>query len=112
MAHYYELLEKSGIVILPYRKETFRTAVSNVFIEAVVAGKVPIVADDTFMAEELKKYGLKDLIFDLEDISSVAQAIRIAASGIDKFQEGLKPLKEGYARFHSAKNLVDIILAP
>lgn len=109
IADYYTMLFTTDIVILPYRKEIYGKAIAGVFIETIVADKVPIVANNTTMAKELRKYGLSDLIFDIDDQASIIRVIKQAVSYYEQYKVALKPLQEEYKRTHSISNLLDLI---
>lgn len=64
---YVESLYEADVILLPYDPQYYEKRTSGVLIEAVVAGKIPIVTKGTWLASELKKYDLDELITDWED---------------------------------------------
>lgn len=109
MDDYYNMLFSADIVFLPYRKEIYDNTIAGVFVEAMIADKVPIVSDNTTMAKELRKYGLSDLVFNIDEEASIIRVIKQAVSNYEKYKVALKPLQDEYKRVHSISNLVDII---
>jgi glycosyltransferase involved in cell wall biosynthesis len=54
---YDAMLERSGIVLLPYSHYAYSAQTSGVFCEAVARGKPVVVPKDTWMSHELQKHG-------------------------------------------------------
>ena len=70
-------LAAADVVLVPYWRDIYRARTSGVFLEAGAAGKVVITTRDTWMSDELERYGAGILIDD-HDARSLAQAIRAA----------------------------------
>ncbi len=70
-------LAAADVVLVPYWRDIYRARTSGVFLEAAAAGKVVITTRDTWMSDELERYGAGILIDD-HDARSLAQAIRAA----------------------------------
>jgi hypothetical protein len=96
---YHLRLDECDVVLLPYRADLFRGAISSVFIEAVLMGKTPIVSDGTTMAGELRKFKLGDLVlnFDNEFSWTLINGMRKN----DCIRERLNLMAESYANEHS-----------
>lgn len=107
---YYKLLSQSDLVVLPYREEAFRSLPSNIFREAVVLGKIPIVSSNTTMSHDLVKYNLDDLIFAIKDIESFIDVIKKVVNNIDAYKTKIDNLQKGWLNFYSATNLVNQLL--
>jgi hypothetical protein len=54
--------KKVSTIILPYNCPSYQYRTSGIFVESVIAGKLLFVSRNTWMAEELKKFKLKQLI--------------------------------------------------
>ena len=54
----------SDLVLLPYDALAYKERTSGIFIETIVAGKMPAVTRGTWMAGELARYDLSELIVD------------------------------------------------
>ncbi|MCC5832371.1 MAG: hypothetical protein JJU12_04940 [Chlamydiales bacterium] len=57
-------LEISDAILLPYEAKSYYYRISGIFVEAVFAGKFPLVAEGSWLAYELRKYDLTELILD------------------------------------------------
>lgn len=79
-------------------------------VEAVILGKVPVVSSNTWMAYELSKYSLKDLIFISEDLRSLLNVIKSVVLKYEIFREKINLPTEKWREFRSRKNFVDIFL--
>jgi hypothetical protein len=64
---YCKAMESAHILLLPYEQERYALSSSGIFIEGVVAGKMPAVTGKTWLSHELQRYSLDDLVMDWED---------------------------------------------
>ncbi|MEW6540783.1 MAG: hypothetical protein AB1402_04090 [Bacillota bacterium] len=99
----YEMrMMESDIVLLPYDKEAYRESTSGIFVEAIVAGKVPLVTSGTWMAKELERFQLEELVFDwssegiLETVSKLSENQNMIVK--------LKRMRESYIAYHNGGN--------
>ncbi|MBP7215990.1 MAG: glycosyltransferase [Candidatus Omnitrophica bacterium] len=111
MDEYFSLLAKSDIVVIPHRKEVFQIATSNVFIETVIAGKIPLVNASTSMAYDLQRFNLQGLMFEREDPGSLALAIQRVVQNCHRFKHELKPLQQQLQQVHSVSATVDTLFS-
>ncbi|MDD5348037.1 MAG: glycosyltransferase [Candidatus Omnitrophica bacterium] len=107
---YYSLLLESDAIVLPYRDEVYRVVTSNIFVEAVIAGKIPFVSQNTWMADELSHYGLEKLAFRL-DADDIIAVIAPALDRLPEYRAGIKQMQTDYQGFYNARRLVDMITA-
>ena len=63
-ADYVAQMESTDVVLLPYDLVPYANVSSGIFMEAVMAGRMPLVTPSTTMASELRRYGLDRLIAD------------------------------------------------
>jgi hypothetical protein len=107
-------LFKSDMILLPYDAHYYREETSGIFIEAVVAGKIPVVSDDTWMAFELRKYNLDELIVDWRSPGILAKLAEISKRRDLKHKIDL--LREEYSKYHNegvyASTMKEIYDAP
>ncbi|NGX56917.1 MAG: hypothetical protein K1060chlam5_01170 [Candidatus Anoxychlamydiales bacterium] len=59
---YNSLMVKSDIILLPYIAEFYRLRTSGIFVEAIAFGKIVVTTKNTWMASELEKFDLNELI--------------------------------------------------
>ncbi len=104
---YYEIMKKSDLILLPYLKEQYFSRSSGVFVEAIAYGKVVLVSEGTWMACELNKFDLNELIVDWEkeDISKKFEAI----INNNEIYNKINKMKSFYEDFHSVKNFAKIL---
>lgn len=103
---YYDLLSESNILVLPYR-EDFKHLPSGIFREAIILGKIPLVANNTTMAYELLRHNLNDLIFNLKDTKSFISTIEKVINNIEDYKIKIINLQKNWLNFYSVTNLVD-----
>ncbi len=107
---YYGLLDRSDIVVLPYRDNVYRTADSGVFIETIIAGKVAVVSSGTTMASYLSEYSLGDLIFKRENVRDLVDVIKNTVYNYKYYQAKVKKMQEEYRKIYAFNNLVNSLL--
>lgn len=89
---------RAHAVLLPYDPKRYRAASSGIFTEAVVAGAMPLVTAGTWMASELERFGLPELVLDwarpdlLEHIDSLLRAPELGSR--------LAAFRDHYRTFH------------
>lgn len=106
---YRQLLESVDVVLLPYWHDVYNARTSGIFLEAIAAGKVIIATEDTWMADELSKYGAGLLTGD-QDPRSLASAIVKVASDFKDLSRLAKERAEGCRAVHSADSLLARLL--
>jgi hypothetical protein len=99
---YQRWLHTVDAVLLPYDVQRYRAATSGIFTEAVVAGAVPFVSAGTWMAYELERFGLSELVCDWSR-ANIADNIASAVPR-ESMKERLARMRAGYARYHSEES--------
>ncbi|EAZ88743.1 glycosyltransferase [Crocosphaera chwakensis] len=105
---YYHWFGLSQIILLPYSFPAYEGRTSGIFTECIMAGKTPLVTKDTWMAYELNKHNLPELIIDWQDPSQVFETI-IKVLKSDMIQDKIKKMQHNYEQFHSVDNYAYII---
>ncbi|MDB5871159.1 MAG: hypothetical protein JWQ07_601 [Ramlibacter sp.] len=90
---YQQWLRTADAILLPYSSQRYRASTSGIFAECIAAGKIPLVSRGTWMAFELEKYGVDELVCDWAAPDIVTRIIA-AAQG--------EPLKRKIAAMQSA----------
>lgn len=93
-------LALSDIVLLPYDIEAYRERTSGIFTESIIAGKLPLVTPQTWMARELAQYQLEALAIDWESGEQVIDEILALGSDL-QIQEKLKAMQAVYQQRHN-----------
>lgn len=105
---YAHTLKHADIILLPYDSDIYAEATSGIFVEAVVAGKMPLVSRGTWMAFELKKFDLDDLVIDWDDHRLFSRIEEIVSNTL--IRERLKRMRFTYNRLHNEKSYADRML--
>jgi hypothetical protein len=107
---YKKWLLMSDIVLLPYDREVYSEGTSGIFVESIVAGKLPLVTSGTWMEYELKKYDLSELAISWTNIGAILpRAEELRESGI--VRKKLAEMRRGYTQFHNEKSFASSMLA-
>lgn len=106
---YMEWMSRADLILLPYSSDTYRYATSGIFVEAIVAGKIPVVTDDTWMAHELKRFHLGKLVLSRND-SDFLQRLEEIYKDPD-IKNFLDKMQKVYSGYHSVEGFAKIIKA-
>lgn len=108
---YAALLHQADILLLPYAPEFYGWASSGIFSEAMSLGKVMVVTERTWPAQQLEKFGAGGVTFKNCDAASIADAIGRAARGLPQLAERAMQAAPAWRRHHCAASFVDRLLA-
>lgn len=106
---YAELLQFLDVALIPYSSKAFVEGTSNIFAEALVAGKPVIVSSGTWMAQEAKKAG-SSLEFRTEDVTDFAAKVLDMTHQYETYQHKATSFQTEWQRFHNPQTLVNILL--
>lgn len=106
---YYELLNDSDIVLLPYWRSIYASRTSGVFVEALAAGKPVVASSETWMSDCLGEYGAGTTCCE-RDPRSLVEAIRRVADDIEHYSRAARTASARWLKFHSAATLVDQLI--
>lgn len=100
-------LHRVDVVLLPYEPSIYFGRTSGIFVEAILARKIPLTIEGTWMACELRKYDLSELLVDWESPEQVwADLPGLCQSKI--LRDKLEVMREGYQAFHSLERFTAI----
>ncbi len=97
---YAHWLARSRIILLPYDPVAYQERTSGIFTEAIIAGRLPVVTAHTWMAQELLRFDLGDLILDWQEPDLVWPALAAIATNAE-IQARLQTMQAHYRDFHS-----------
>lgn len=97
----------SDVVLLPYDRDIYSESTSGIFVECIVAGAIPLVTKDTWMAYELEKRDLGELAIDWGSEFLIQQIIGIATSRSIKLK--IRTMQSEYRSFHSIPSFAQAI---
>jgi len=104
---YIAWMQRADLVLLPYDPTRFRARTSGIFVEAIVAGRTPVVTDGTWMAHELRQHHLEQLILDWDSPTILADLLRVARDPTLPAQ--LARMQAAYADYHSVPGYARVI---
>lgn len=101
---YEKWMYQVDFVLLPYLPSIYHSSTSGIFVEAIVAGSIPITTAGTWMAHELQKHHLSELILDWDKpIVNRLHAIKEDAV----IDQKLKNMQHSYQEFHSIEGFAN-----
>ncbi|NGX34386.1 MAG: hypothetical protein K1060chlam1_00739 [Candidatus Anoxychlamydiales bacterium] len=107
---YNQKMLNSDLILLPYLENSYGYRTSGIFVEAIVAGIIPAISKDTWMANEAKKYDLEELIVDWENAELLKNLTSLCSN--KKIKEKILLMRKKYLDIHNvdnfAKKLKDI----
>ena len=104
---YWEELGRCCLVLLPYDPITYRSSTSGIFIESICAGKMPIVKDGSWLAHELRRFDLENLIVDWEDPFFWTRLSFLAQDTI--VRQKLQTMQSSYRSFHTLSHFAELL---
>jgi hypothetical protein len=106
---YLEWMYKSDMILLPYNSESHSERTSGIFVECIAAGKIPIVTEGTWMAKELRKFDLDELIVNWLRPDILCQLLKIANDKAVK--DKVAEMRKAYLAFHNENNFAVMMRA-
>lgn len=96
---YREMMLLSDVVLLPYDPLVYRVSTSGILVETIIAGKIPVVREGSWLANELKQFGLQELIIDWDDCNCVSNILKLIKD--QTVLEKLATMRKSYENFHT-----------
>lgn len=96
---YFKTLFASDVVLLPYDPHLYKWRTSGIFVEAVIAGKIPLVKEGSWLAFELKRFQLSELIVDWENPSFFTHLFTLLQK--EEVREKLARMQKSYIQEHN-----------
>lgn len=100
---YVHWLQKTDIMLIPYDAIAYQERTSGIFTEAVMAGNIPLTTANTWMAKELLKFDLADLIINWDNPQLVWQEIERVMNSRE-IKAKLQKMQESYRNTHNIHN--------
>lgn len=104
---YLNQMVKSGLILLPYSQRDYAFRTSGIFVEAVSSGAIPVTTRGTWMAYELGKFQLSELIFQWNEDNIIELLCQIVSNKNVKTK--LEKMKTHYQNFHSYSGFANTI---
>ncbi|MCH9609184.1 MAG: hypothetical protein S4CHLAM45_04060 [Chlamydiales bacterium] len=96
---YIKTLEQSDFILLPYSSYRYRRRTSGIFVEAIWMGKIPLVQEKTWLADELLKFDLGELIIDWNDPHFFRNLLKLSQS--PELYKKLSQMQKMYTTCHA-----------
>ncbi len=101
------LMQNCQVVLLPYDSDSYSRRTSGVFVEAVIAGRLPITTRGTWMAKQLAQADLEECILDWSS-SDVIETIWNLTHNKDTRRK-LSVLRTQYVSLHSHAGYAEML---
>ncbi|MBJ7899497.1 MAG: hypothetical protein GC158_06180 [Cyanobacteria bacterium RI_101] len=105
---YVHWLNRCQLILLPYDALAYRERTSGIFTEAVIAGRLPLVTQGTWMAGELERYDLGELILDWAEPETVWLKM-IEALDNPRILDKLSAMRSAYRQFHTLERFAEAL---
>ena len=105
---YYHWLGTSQVILLPYNYPAYEGRTSGIFTQSIMAGKTPLVTENTWMASELLKHNLAELIINWENEKQVFDMIRELINN-NLIQDKVSKMQYSYQQFHNIDNYAAVM---
>jgi glycosyltransferase involved in cell wall biosynthesis len=109
MEQYAALLDRAGLVVLPYQTLYYHSQSSGVFAEAIGRGKPVVVPRGTWMASQLADSGAVTL-FAPGDRVDFAEAVKKAMQNLDRLTACAEKAMPGWVAKHNVTTFVERLL--
>ncbi|MDH7571485.1 MAG: glycosyltransferase, partial [Armatimonadota bacterium] len=106
---YYQLLDNSDIVLIPYRLGDYQARTSGVLAEAFAAGKAVVTTEGTWMAAQVAQGGGGVLCRD-GDAADLARAMREAVHRYPELRAEVLRRQPAWVAFHNPHTLYDLLM--
>lgn len=108
---YFDRLEASDILLLPYDPRYYQDRTSGVFCEGIAFGKVSVVPDGTWMSDQLEARRGVGGAFRGHNAASVARSLLTVAGQHRHLRRNAWPLIAPWRALHSTSGFVERMLA-
>lgn len=100
-------LAQSHAVLLPYDPAIYHSRTSGIFVEAIFSGLFPFVTEGSWLAHELHKHHLPELILDWERPDLLKQILLLIKNR--EVGEKFEAMRAAYRSYHSLENYTQVI---
>jgi len=103
---YQEHLQEIDCMVLPYRREKYRSRISGVAVEAATSGISVVYTSDTWLSDFLDSYGA-GIAFDDGDVQSLTKAMWAMYRNRNRFNEEAASKRHKALRENSPQRLME-----
>lgn len=105
---YYAAFAELDVVVLPYAPSMYAQRTSNILVEALGLGVVPLVARETWLSDYVRDHGL-DTTFDATSPDSLVEALRKSIDHLPALRERVAALAPSIRQHHNVEGFVDAL---
>ncbi|MCA9565860.1 MAG: glycosyltransferase, partial [Myxococcales bacterium] len=106
---YADVLRSLDIVALPYDPELYAQRTSNILVEAVGLGVVPVAPSKSYLGQVMTTEGIGVTYSDYS-AEGLRKALVQAADQLTELRSGMAPLSEEWRRTQTADGVLELIL--
>jgi hypothetical protein len=106
---YFNVLHEADIVLLPYDAYKYKRRTSGPFVEAIMAGKLPLVTRGSWLAHELERFQLSACIVDWDNPQFFTHLFSVAND--PAVHTNLQKMQEAYSNFHTTSHFKEKLQA-
>jgi glycosyltransferase involved in cell wall biosynthesis len=106
---YYQMMADADLVVLPYFQEVYRVMSSGPFVEALALGKPVVVTEDTWMSDQLQRFGAGLTVRD-RDADDLARVLCAARDDYPRLAEQAVARRERWIAYHNPNSFVNELL--
>lgn len=100
-------MKKSDLILLPYSGKDYSQRTSGIFVEAITLGAIPVTTKGTWMAYELQRFDLAELIFTWEEPKILDQLCNLLIN--QEVKNKLEKMQLAYEKFHSLEGFAFVL---
>lgn len=105
---YADVLQKSTVLLIPYRGVHYHSSTSGVFAEAVAHGVVPIAAAQSWAGGELRRLGLGELTFEEDSEASLTAVVERVLDNLPTLRSRMTEAANAWRAYHNPVSYVTI----
>lgn len=107
---YFAILNRSDVVLFPYSNEVYRYMPSGLLREAVAAGKVLVVPDNTSLSRQARSVDAGAVVFDELSADSVVRALDVALTCYDSLRNKAADAALRWNKLHNPRRFMEQLL--
>ncbi len=101
---YENFLADCDIILLPYSRKHYYCKTSGIVVEALLRKKIVIVPEDTWLSDQIKKYGSGET-FISDNLDSFVQTVLKVINNFDDYKKETSRNIDEYSDLHSSAHL-------
>lgn len=104
---YFAWMQRADLLLFPYSGKTYAESTSGPFVESVSIGAIPVVSQGTWMAHELCRFDLSELVLNWDESDLIDRLMKIRSDSTIRAKLDL--MKSAYCDYHSPAGFFSVI---